>query len=939
MQREFKYYPEDFGALTVKVIHMDLLFDVHDEHTKVNAETTFKTLNKPLVELELNAKNLELKELTCSYCDVLFEYNDKEHKIHIHFQKQIPANIEFKIKSETICKPTKHILEGLYYDETPASCPPTQITQCQQWGFQRLAPCIDDMTAKCTYRTTIIADSKYSNIISNGDVAVPRTSIGKGRDSIVYENTKTPMAPYLFFLGVGTYATFKREFEYPDGSTFMLELLAPVTAEKEPAEKALDILYSGIMWIHLFTGAGKYEDVDTKKKILSLIYQREEFKKASNSVALEKIRKEIKELATPLHLGYKYTGTVYREIAMQNSNFGGMENVGNTTVTANRIMPFRHMTDGMFEYLMEVKTHEFYHNLNGSEVTGKSPFELWLNEAVTVHIQEEYLAHMMGKEYARLATVLHLLAPKGGTFDEDSGAKSMPIEPDGFNNPDELITGITYVKAPEFVRMVQQLMGQELFVKGLDLYHKKHKHSNASRADWIQAMEEVSGIDFKRMAEVWLKQTGFPTVNVTIKYDSRAQKYLIHLVQTGFKQGMHWEFPFKVALVDEQGKDIAKKLQRINNIETTIVFDNVKEPAFVSLNREYSFYGKVVRDQVTDQELYLQGQLDPDIVNRYIAFYQLADKEKMKLLKNPNAKVDERFLKLYYSLLSDRTLTEKMGSAMLAIHDAVEDESHAHKYQELYEIRGKLLKAIAKKHQRQLLQLYQECVANEFKGSYVEQEVQHIKNRSVKNLCLGLLARLDTKEAHALIKKQYQTATSATDKMVAFSLHINSKAKDKLKILEKHQQEAIKSLVSWESFLMVVARNESDDALGIIKKIESSPAFRIEQTNDQRALYGAFANNKRKSLLTEEGRAFVKEVLMKLSPINEYTSVGILDVFGKIDYLEEKYQVPIVELLIAVLHSLNEEETPSVYNNIKRLLHHSTKAMSAYEKVHGTIKL
>ena len=68
---------------------------------------------------------------------------------------------------------------------------------------------------------------------------------------------------------------------------------------------------------------------------------------------------------------------------MQNSDFGGMENVGNTTITANRIMPFAGITDSAYEYMIGVKVHEFYHNLNGSEVTGMTPFELWLNEAVT----------------------------------------------------------------------------------------------------------------------------------------------------------------------------------------------------------------------------------------------------------------------------------------------------------------------------------------------------------------------------------------------------------------------------------------------------------------------------------------------------------------------------------------------------------------------------
>jgi aminopeptidase N len=39
--------------------------------------------------------------------------------------------------------------------------------------------------------------------------------------------------------------------------------------------------------------------------------------------------------------GYTYEGTCYREIGMENSNYGGMENVGNTTILSSRLTPSR----------------------------------------------------------------------------------------------------------------------------------------------------------------------------------------------------------------------------------------------------------------------------------------------------------------------------------------------------------------------------------------------------------------------------------------------------------------------------------------------------------------------------------------------------------------------------------------------------------------------
>ena len=81
---------------------------------------------------------------------------------------------------------------------------------------------------------------------------------------------------------------------------------------------------------------------------------------------------------------------------------------------------------------------------------------MWLNEAVTVHIEKEHHEFLFGKNYSRLQEVLSLLSPDHGVFSQDEGTLILPIIPEGFNNPDELITSVTYVKSPEFIKMFVQ---------------------------------------------------------------------------------------------------------------------------------------------------------------------------------------------------------------------------------------------------------------------------------------------------------------------------------------------------------------------------------------------------------------------------------------------------------------------------------------------------
>ncbi len=112
--------------------------------------------------------------------------------------------------------------------------------------------------------------------------------------------------------------------------------------------------------------------------------------------------------------------------------------------------------------------------------------------------------------------------------------------------------------------------------------------------------------------------------------------------------------------------------------------------------------------------------------------------------------------------------------------------------------------------------------------------------------------------------------------------------------------------------------------------MERSKAFRIEQANEQRSLYGSFARNRKKSLQTEEGRALFAEILRKLTPVNEYSTVNMLNAFANIDQMEAKYHVPLVKILADLLEEIDAQKFPSVYNRVRKLLLGAPQAVKAY---------
>ncbi len=186
--------------------------------------------------------------------------------------------------------------------------------------------------------------------------------------------------------------------------------------------------------------------------------------------------------------------------------------------------------------------HEYYHNINGSQVTGQSPFEIWLNEAVTVHIQRERERDIFGHGYMRVKEIIYASLPSVGPLAADRSPVSMAVEPEGFNTTHELISAMTYSKAPEFVRMVELILGKRAFVRGLADYYQKYAYSNATTAQWIDEMAkqmETSSrerVDLHRFGCLWLKRTGYPTLRVTRQtFDSSAQTFTISFSQTGWE--------------------------------------------------------------------------------------------------------------------------------------------------------------------------------------------------------------------------------------------------------------------------------------------------------------------------------------------------------------------------------------------------------------------
>ena len=174
-----------------------------------------------------------------------------------------------------------------------------------------------------------------------------------------------------------------------------------------------------------------------------------------------------------------------------------------------------------------VIVHEFEHNQCGSETTMETPFDVWLNEAYTVDVERQFTADLFNPAFIRLTQVDSIRNPLMGPLAIEDSGRAGRIVREAFNDPDELIDGVTYVKAAEVIRMLRLILGKENFLAGKELYFSRYRNSNANTDQFFSCFEEVSGRSLDQFKQAWLFRLGYPEVTARTEYNESTKQFSI----------------------------------------------------------------------------------------------------------------------------------------------------------------------------------------------------------------------------------------------------------------------------------------------------------------------------------------------------------------------------------------------------------------------------
>jgi aminopeptidase N len=487
----------------------------------------------------------------------------------------------------------------------------------------------------------------------------------------------------------------------------------------------------------------------------------------------------------------------------------------------------------------------------------------------------------------------------------------------GFNHPDELVDGVTYVKAAEVIRMLRLLLGNEAFKQAKNLYFNRYKGSNANTDQFLACFEEVSGRDLSQFKKEWLYTIGYPRVTASVKYSKRAKKLKISLKQTRQGKGGRFHIPLEMSAVDQNGSDIpaTRKVVEITGRKLDLEFDNVPQPAFISFNRDYSFYGTFRDLSATHDQLLEQIRKDQNRFNRVEAMRSLTDVERVKLIQNIDAEISENWLEVIGELIRDTSLPAGLKAYLLRIDEQPLDRNFLHFVRESYSARSKLLKTVATRYSDDLVKVFHSIDTY----SPEKRPGDGIDKRLLKATLLRTLIEADTPLTQKLAEDHFRKAWNITDKVSALACINLSSHPNRRRILDETYETWKDRLNTYTSYLGIIASGNKDDVFDMIKAEESRSTFKIDHPSHNRALFFPMAGNN-KMLWTEKGLKWLTETATKLAPINENSTIRLLACLQIVNKFSGDLRTMVIQTLETIRDSIASKKMPSVAGRIDAYL-------------------
>ena len=542
------------------IIHtkLDVSFDWKKQYLYGKATITLKPYFYPTSTLQLDARGMEIKEVTLlnnefvktGYDDkkdpggnyeanvthILsrkpLEYTYEKDIITIKLDREYKNTEEYTVFIDYISKPnelkkgggSEAITDdkGLYFinpDGKEKNKPQQIWTQGETQSSSAWFPTIDHPNERMTQEIYITVDKKYVTL-SNGEL-IFSTDNGDSTRTDCWK-MELPHAPYLAMMAVGDFAIVKDKWRDKEVNYY-------VEKEYEPYAKAI------------FGNTPEMIEFFSTK------------------------------------LGVPFVWNKYSQIVVRDYVSGAMEN---TTATLHGEYLQRTDRELLDKDNEDVISHELFHQWFGDLVTCESWSNLPLNESFATYAEYLWIEYKYGLDEADL----HSAESRKGYFYE-SLRKKVPLVRFQYDDKEDMFDAHSYNKGGQVLHMLRKYVGNEAFFAALKLYLESNKFSSVEIHNLRLAFEQVTGEDLNWFFNQWFLSAGHPSLVINSNYDIINKKQKVEIKQI---QDLSTTPLFKLPMAIDiyaKGQKIRHNIT-VTKADETFEFDINTSPDLVNVDAE-----------------------------------------------------------------------------------------------------------------------------------------------------------------------------------------------------------------------------------------------------------------------------------------------------------------------------------------------------------------
>lgn len=239
---------------------------------------------------------------------------------------------------------------------------------------------------------------------------------------------------------------------------------------------------------------GKYEK---RTDVSGSVTKLEMYLSQSDASKFEYTYKNTKQIFDFLEgeIGVKYPWQIYRQVAVTDFLYGGMENTTSTIFSRDYVVDEIGFNDRSY---INVNAHELAHQWFGDLITAESGKHHWLQEGFATYYALLAEKELFGEDHFNWE--MYEIAER---LQQASRKDTVPLL-------NEKASSLTfYQKGAWALHILRENVGAKNFNKAVKSYLEKYSFKNVNTDDFLKEINKVSKYDTQKYKAIWLEKSGF----------------------------------------------------------------------------------------------------------------------------------------------------------------------------------------------------------------------------------------------------------------------------------------------------------------------------------------------------------------------------------------------------------------------------------------------